>query len=80
MAERKSNLTDQYKYLWIDGDTNVVIIQVLIPDMRQLHAATEELFFNNYVADVIYQRPNQHATTVGDTTSLITKSFVENHQ
>lgn len=54
MAERKSNLNDQYKNLWIDGDPNVVICEVLVPDIRQIYAATEELFFSNYVADVIY--------------------------
>jgi hypothetical protein len=54
MQERKANLTDQYEYLWIDGDPDVVICTVLIPDIRQVYAAIEELYFNNYVADVFY--------------------------
>lgn len=64
MAERKANLQDQYKNLWIDGDTNVVICEVLIPDIRQVYAATEELYFNNWVADVFYKKS-------GNTESLV---------
>lgn len=71
MAKRKAQLTEEYDNLWIDGDTNVVICEVLIPMLGQVEAVREQLFFYNYIAEFI-SKPDQ----LGG----IEKDALENHK
>ena len=65
LAERKANLQDQYANLWIDGDTNVVVCSVLVPDSHTVDQAATQLFYNNYIADVFEKSPDSSKTERG---------------